>query len=203
MQRSTSDHKRGPIRVVLTALVEQARKRFGLNQVRVLSVMGMRAQESPARGRLVPYSHDSSQTCPCLPCHHKRAAAAEYTARKEKVPDHLKVGHGASNTRRHVDTWLPVHDLTTEQIWELVAEAGTRPHPAYGWGMPRLSCSACVLSSKSALILAAQLRPDHVAEIARLEARIGHRFQHKLSMAEVIDLAARQPRIDVVENWAA
>ncbi|WP_433635464.1 phosphoadenosine phosphosulfate reductase family protein [Nocardia sp. CA-120079] len=199
----TSDHKRGPIRVIMTDLVRDTRQRLRRNQIRLLNVMGLRAQESPARRKLAPYSHDSSATCPCIECQHKRAAAAEYIARKEKIPAHLKVGHGASNTRRHVDTWLPVYHLSTAGVWEVVADAATRSHPAYSWGMPRLSCSCCVLGSKSSLILAAQLRPDHAATIARLETQIGHRFQRDLSMAEVIDLAARRPRIDVIEDWAA
>ena len=183
----TSDFKRSPIRKVMTALTADARQRYRRDQVRLLNVMGLRAQESPARRRLAAFAHDGSPTCPCVPCRHKVAASAELKARKEKIPADLKVGHGASNGRRHVDTWLPVHHLSTDQIWELIAEARTRPHPAYAWGLPRLSCSCCVLASRSALVLSAQLRPDLAARIARLETKIGHRFQHRLSMAEVID----------------
>ncbi|WP_043736002.1 phosphoadenosine phosphosulfate reductase family protein [Nocardia asiatica] len=198
----TSDMKRGPIRTVHTAVAREMRKRFGVAQAQLLNVMGMRAQESPARRRLVPFSHDGSANCPCVSCRHKVAAAAPYIARKQPVPDHLKVGYGSSNTVRNVDTWLPVHHLVTDQVWELIAEAGTRPHPAYSWGLPRLSCSFCVLASKSALILSAQLRPDLAARIARLETQIGHRFQHKRSMADIIAAAERQNgRIEQIEDW--
>ncbi|WP_433716898.1 phosphoadenosine phosphosulfate reductase family protein (plasmid) [Nocardia sp. CA-084685] len=199
----TSDFKRSPIRRVMTALTADARSRSGRDQVRLLNVLGLRAQESPARRRLAAFAHDGSPTCPCVPCRRKAAARAELKARKEKIPAGLTGGYGASNGRRHVDTWLPVHHVSTDGIWELIAEAGTRPHPAYGWGLPRLSCSFCVLASRSALVLSAQLRPDLAARIATLETTIGHRFQHKLSMAEVIALAERQPRVEMVEDWAA
>jgi hypothetical protein len=57
VQISTSDFKRGPIRTVLTRLVSELRD-GGLVErpVRVLSVMGMRAEESPARRRLAPFT---------------------------------------------------------------------------------------------------------------------------------------------------
>lgn len=47
----TSDLKRGPLVRVITALVAEQRQRLG-RRVRVLNVMGMRAQESPARAKL-------------------------------------------------------------------------------------------------------------------------------------------------------
>jgi hypothetical protein len=52
VQISTSDFKRGPIRRVITALVAESRA-AGLTgrQVRVLNIMGHRAEESPQRRR--------------------------------------------------------------------------------------------------------------------------------------------------------
>ena len=53
----TSDHKRGPIRTVMTALV----KDLALDRpVRILNCMGIRAQESPARAKKKPFEHDAS-----------------------------------------------------------------------------------------------------------------------------------------------
>ncbi|WP_067469652.1 phosphoadenosine phosphosulfate reductase family protein [Nocardia amamiensis] len=187
----TSDFKRGPIRRLFTALAAESRA-AGITgrPVRLLSVMGQRAEESPARRRLTPFTHDGSRTCPCPQCHHHRAQG-------------ISPGHGASNTRKHVDTWLPAHHWTTADVWRRIAAAGTRPHPAYAAGMPRLSCIFCVLASKPALIRAAQLAPELAAEYAGVEHRIGHRFRLDLSMAEVITAAANTPLPSHIDSWAA
>ena len=54
----TSDHKRGPIRKVMTRLVADLRASGHDNHrpVHLLNVMGFRAEESPARRRRVPYA---------------------------------------------------------------------------------------------------------------------------------------------------
>jgi 3'-phosphoadenosine 5'-phosphosulfate sulfotransferase (PAPS reductase)/FAD synthetase len=53
----TSDHKRGPVRTVMTALVKEA----GLDRpVRILNCMGIRAQESPARAKKHPFEHEKT-----------------------------------------------------------------------------------------------------------------------------------------------
>lgn len=109
---------------MLTRLVGELRD-GGLVErpTRVLSVMGMRAEESPARRRLSPFSHDGSWTCLCRSCRSIRAHGGPRRA-------------GTSNGRRHVDVWLPLHDWPVGAVWERIAAAGTRPHPAYAAGMP-------------------------------------------------------------------
>ena len=99
-------------------------------------------------------------------------------------------------------TWLPILDWTVEDVWARIAQAGTRAHPAYAAGMPRLSCCFCVLASKSSLVRAAQLNPTLAEEYRRVEVRIGHRFTQALSMGEVIELAATEAVVQV-EDWAA
>lgn len=47
----TSDLKRGPLRRLMTQLVREHRERVGDIRARLLNVMGIRAQESPARAR--------------------------------------------------------------------------------------------------------------------------------------------------------
>jgi 3'-phosphoadenosine 5'-phosphosulfate sulfotransferase (PAPS reductase)/FAD synthetase len=55
----TSDFKRGPIRTVFTRLVAERWERGG-SPVRVLNLMGMRAQESPARRKMAPVEPEVS-----------------------------------------------------------------------------------------------------------------------------------------------
>ena len=127
--------------------------------------------------------------------------------RREESPARAKKAafrrdESASNGRRHVDEWLPILEWTAEQVWARIRQAGTRYHWAYDAGMPRLSCSFCVLASKSALVRAAQLRPELAAEYAALEERIGHRFRNDLTMAQVITEAVDGAPGEI-EGWAA
>jgi 3'-phosphoadenosine 5'-phosphosulfate sulfotransferase (PAPS reductase)/FAD synthetase len=163
----TSEFKTGQVRRLFTQLVRE----LGLERpARILNVLGLRAEESPARAR-------------------KLALAAEPAA--------------STKTTRHVTRWLPIHTWTTAEVWERIAVAGTRPHPAYAAGMPRLSCSLCVLASRPALVRAAQLRPDLAAEYAAVEARMGHRFRNDLSMAAIVAEASTGVVPVEIDGWAA
>lgn len=174
----TSDHKRGQVRKVITALVDERRNKAGWvrnpdgqyekRAVRILSCMGFRRQESPARAKKDTFKFDAP----------------------------------ASNGKRHVDEWCPILEWTVEDVWTRIALAGTRHHPAYDDGMPRLSCSFCVLAGKGALVRAAQLRPELAAEYAAVEARIDHRFRNDLSMADII-AAAQADEAPEIKDWAA
>lgn len=99
---------------------------------------------------------------------------------------------GASNGKRHVDRWLPIFDWTVEQVWAEIRASGLRHHPAYDAGMPRLSCVFCVLAGERELVLAARLNPALAREYVALEERIGHSFQAKLSMREIVERAGVQ-----------
>lgn len=109
----------------------------------------------------------------------------------------------ATNGRRHVDRWLPIHGWDIAQVWERIRRAGTRPHPAYALGMPRLSCRFCVLASKSALVLSAKHNPELAAEYVALEAEIGHRFRQDFSIADIVAEAASTVEAGPVESWNA
>jgi 3'-phosphoadenosine 5'-phosphosulfate sulfotransferase (PAPS reductase)/FAD synthetase len=142
----------------MTALVRLQRAAWGLppnglggRPVRILNVLGLRAEESTDRARLADFAADSA----------------------------------SSNGKRHVDRWLPIHSWTTRQVWSRIAEAGTRHHWAYDLGMSRLSCRFCVLASRADLLVSARENPDLAAEYAAVESRIGHRFQSRLSMADL------------------
>lgn len=115
--------------------------------------------------------------------------AQESPARAKKTPFGRD---GASNGKRHVDRWLPIFDWTAEQVWAEIRASGLRHHPAYDAGMPRLSCVFCVLAGEKELILAARLNPALAQEYVALEKRIGHTFQAKLSMRQIVDRAAAE-----------
>lgn len=169
----TSDHKRGQVAKVFTALVREWREDHPhwVGQVRILNCMGLRAQESPKRAKADAFANDAR----------------------------------ATNGRRLVDTWLPVHEWTLTEVWKRVRDSGVEHHPIYDAGMPRLSCCFCVLASKSALVRAAQLNPDLAWEYAELEDRIGHTFQNGRSMLEILEEAEATPAAEpgTVADWNA
>jgi len=155
----TSDLKRGPLYRLMTKMVAAHRARHGPVRVRLLSVMGMRAEESAARA--------------------KRPVAT--------------VNERASNSRREVTDFLPLHGWRTAEVWRRIRSSRIADlvHPAYGAGMPRLSCRFCILASKSALVTAARLNPDLAREYLRVEQETGHRFRQDLSMEEIVEAADR------------
>lgn len=160
----TSDFKRGPVRKLMTSLVNETlavqlstkRTRKLARKVRILHCMGMRAQESPNREKLLPFDHDSD---------------------------------ASNKTRRHVDTWLPVHHLTTEDIWTGIRESGVPYHPIYDRGMSRLSCTVCIFAPRSQLHLVAHLAPDVLQAYADVERRVRFTFRKDLSLQEVLEEA--------------
>ena len=115
--------------------------------------------------------------------------AQESATRARRAP--LVIDERASSGRREVTTCLPLFHWRLEHVWKRVSSGRTSDlvHPAYAAGMPRLSCSFCVLAPAGALIKAAQLRPDKAREYAQLERRIGHSFKADLTMAEIVQAA--------------
>ena len=175
----TSDHKRGQVYKLLTKLCRETgikRADRGGRRVRILNVMGLRAQESCMRSAKLPFSLDEKAT---------------------------------NDTVREVYEWLPLHAWTEDQIWERIRETGVPHHPAYDAGMPRLSCSFCIMSPRAGLVRAAQLRPEMAQTYADVEVRIGHQFIGKpgapgsISMVDVVAEAKATPAPVAVPNWEA
>ncbi|MFE2109764.1 phosphoadenosine phosphosulfate reductase family protein [Kitasatospora sp. NPDC059463] len=104
----------------------------------------------------------------------------------------LSIDRRASNGRRIVLQWAPVHAYSTAQVWGSIAAAGAEYHPAYDMGNRRLSCTFCVLAGFEDLVLAARLRLTLAARYVALEAAVQHRFKPGLSMAEVYAEAVRR-----------
>jgi 3'-phosphoadenosine 5'-phosphosulfate sulfotransferase (PAPS reductase)/FAD synthetase len=166
----TSDQKTSQVAKLLTRLAEEWRETAGGSRpVRILSCLGIRAAESPARAKKPALSRDP-----------------------------------ASNGKREVTRWLPIHDWTDAQVWDRSRSRELEVHPAYAAGMPRLSCCFCVLSSKAALVRAAQLNPELAQEYLAVEQIVGHTFRQDLSIAEIVEEAARTPvGCGAVASWTA
>ena len=95
----------------------------------------------------------------------------------------------ALNTRNRIAyEFNPILSMTEKEVFQVIDDAGQKPHPIYAKGMPRLSCSFCVLACDKSLQLASKLRPELAQKYVNLEAKIGHTFRHKKSLAEITGL---------------
>jgi len=155
----TSDLKRDPMDIWCRRFMD------------VVVCEGLRAQESPAR------------------------------AKKKRVEVRTKI---ATRSRRAL-TWRPIFDWTQLQVWRAIGTSwgelrrrqeawatGDRTvladwpaAPAYVLGNERLSCSMCVLASRSDLVNGARNNPDTWMAMRELEVRYGSRFRMDLSLETI------------------
>lgn len=155
----TSDHKRGQIDKLFTEVCNSIYD--GARPVRILNVMGMRAEESPARSKLVPFTQNAR----------------------------------ASNGKRHVDNWLPIHGWKIGDVWKDIKDSGVPYHRAYDLGMPRLSCIFCVFSPPAALMIAGKNNPELLNDYVLAEQLMGHTFRKDFPIEKV------QQAIANGEDW--
>jgi 3'-phosphoadenosine 5'-phosphosulfate sulfotransferase (PAPS reductase)/FAD synthetase len=166
----TSDLKRGPVRVLMTALknevVATGRELAPavmddgktVHPVRILNVMGLRGEESADRAKKATYEID----------------------------------HGASNSLKQVDTWLPIHNWTETMVWSKIRLSGAPYHKAYDLGMSRLSCAFCVFGSKADAAIAACHNPVLAQRVLEVEQVTGFGYkQGGGSVAEAIAAGAQ------------
>lgn len=163
----TSDLKRGPIDTEL--------RHFGV----IISAEGVRSSESRARAKK-----------PMVEIREAITAGSKFAERDlvSMLPDDALTRREPG--QRVALDWRPIFNWTLEQVWvgcgTSVAElkrrralyklgeheqalSGWPAHPAYVFGNERLSCSLCVLASKSDLLNGANHNPDTYLRYLELE----------------------------------
>lgn len=163
-RQCTSDLKRGPI--------EREVRRYAAARgfTRIVSCMGMRAEESPARAKLVAW---------------------ERNARQWMEPRPLKGGGQRPGRAWH--NWLPIHSLSRDEVFATIESAGQRPHWAYAAGNERLSCVFCILGSASDARNGAIHRPDLYSRYVEIEQRTGYTMhQSRRSLPVLTGLTVAQ-----------
>jgi 3'-phosphoadenosine 5'-phosphosulfate sulfotransferase (PAPS reductase)/FAD synthetase len=163
----TSDHKRGPVRRVMTMLVKELRDVGKLNgrPAQLLNCMGLRAEESPERAKKQRFEYDKSAS-----------------------------GKG---TVREVWNWLPILDWTEREVWDDIHASGVPHHFAYDLGMPRLSCCFCIFSGRDALVLAAKHNRELAREYDAVERETGYTMKNGLPFSEIIAAAETETVVSV------
>lgn len=127
--------------------------------------------------------------------------AQESSARAKRVA--LENDKRRTNGRRHVDQWLPIFKMTEAEVWAYIRTHGIEQHPAYSYGMPRLSCVFCVFAPDAALMLAGKHNPELLAKYVAVEKKIGHTFKNKSSIADIQTrlAAGEQPDMSKLASW--
>ena len=95
----------------------------------------------------------------------------ESAARAKRVP--WRRNERMSAAGREVFDWLPIFDLSTDDVFRVIRRAGQSPHWIYRH-LSRCSCSFCIFSSPEDLRRAVELRPGLYRRYCETERRIGH-----------------------------
>lgn len=87
--------------------------------------------------------------------------------------------------------WLPIHDLSREDVFRIIADAGQQPHYAYALGNERLSCVFCIMGSRNDLANGARHNPALFQKYVEIERRTGYTMhQSRKPLAELAEVAS-------------
>jgi len=119
---------------------------------------------------------------------------AQESPKRAKLPMWSRSARGSVAGREWFE-WLPIQHLTTEEVFEVIALAGEKPHPAYAAGNERLSCVFCILGSANDARNGAVHNPDLYAEYVALEERTGYTMhQSRKSLVQLTGLTVEGAR---------
>jgi 3'-phosphoadenosine 5'-phosphosulfate sulfotransferase (PAPS reductase)/FAD synthetase len=117
--------------------------------------------------------------------------AQESEDRRAKVPFEHKPKKSCQG--RAWFEWLPIHALSTLDVFQTIEAAGQQPHWAYAQGNERLSCKFCIYGSKGDLAHAAKKDPALFAEYVRWEEITGYTLHmDRVPLAELVAQAQAQ-----------
>jgi 3'-phosphoadenosine 5'-phosphosulfate sulfotransferase (PAPS reductase)/FAD synthetase len=98
-------------------------------------------------------------------------------------------------------SWRPISDWTTEEVFAGIRACGLAPHQAYtDYGLTRVSCRFCIMSSMADLTAAAGARESHelYRHLVSLEVRSTFGFQGARWLADVApQLLSDSMRVEV------
>ncbi|WP_250160377.1 hypothetical protein [Xanthomonas citri] len=117
--------------------------------------------------------------------------AAESPARAKRIA--LTINKRGTVRGRDWFEWLPIHDMTTAEVWRTIAAAGQVPHPAYLSGSSRLSCVFCFFAGPRDIANGARYRPELYKQYRDIEQRTGYTLhQSRRPLDEMVRLGNEQ-----------
>ncbi|PVZ84224.1 phosphoadenosine phosphosulfate reductase [Serratia sp. S1B] len=97
--------------------------------------------------------------------------AEESAARSRRTPFKAKTSQSVKG--RTVWEWLPIFNLSTAEVFQVIEDAGQKPFWAYQKN-ERLSCVFCIMGSRNDLRHGAEQNPALYRRYVELERRLGH-----------------------------
>lgn len=88
--------------------------------------------------------------------------------------------------KRSVEHWRPMLDFSEDDIFAINARSNLPQHPAYYYGLTRMSCMFCVLARHNELRIAAERHPAIAERFLELEKTIEHKFTEKNSLQTIL-----------------
>jgi 3'-phosphoadenosine 5'-phosphosulfate sulfotransferase (PAPS reductase)/FAD synthetase len=114
--------------------------------------------------------------------------AEESPGRAKKPP--LAINRALSKAGRTVFDYLPIHHLSTSEVFAVIAEAGELPFWAYRKNR-RLSCVFCIMGCENDLAHGTEQRPDLYRAYLDLEDRTGWTMFNGMSLRERVERGRR------------
>lgn len=117
--------------------------------------------------------------------------AAESTKRA-KMTTWSRSARGSKAGREWFE-WLPIHSLSTDEVFSTIRQAGQEPHWAYASGNERLSCVFCIMGSANDARHGAIQRPELFEQYVEIEKRTGYTcHQSRETLEEITGLTVEQ-----------
>lgn len=111
---------------------------------------------------------------------------AEESPARAKRPTLQRIERNCTRQRDWWD-WSPIHQLTVDEVFSTIRDAGQEPHWAYAEGNDRLSCTFCILASTNDLRVGARMRPELLREYIALEDLTGYTMhQSRVPLREIV-----------------
>jgi 3'-phosphoadenosine 5'-phosphosulfate sulfotransferase (PAPS reductase)/FAD synthetase len=105
-----------------------------------------------------------------LNCMGLRAEESSSRAKKQV----LKINKTQTNGKRDWYDWLPIHKMTTKEVFQCISDNKQTPFWTYGKGLSRKSCCFCIMASEEDLCIAAKLNPELLEKYDQYERKLGH-----------------------------
>jgi DNA sulfur modification protein DndC len=109
--------------------------------------------------------------------------AAESSARAKKQC--WTCNKTLSKAGRDVTDWLPIHGMSTSDVFKTIEQAGQDPHPAYATGNERFSCVFCIMGSDNDLHNGAMHNPHLYAKYCAAERATGYTMRSGRSLPDI------------------
>jgi 3'-phosphoadenosine 5'-phosphosulfate sulfotransferase (PAPS reductase)/FAD synthetase len=111
--------------------------------------------------------------------------AQESPGRAKRAP--FRLNERDSNSVNTWYEWLPIHDLSTPEVFSIIDQAGQQSHYAYSEGNDRLSCVFCIMANKHDLKNGKKHRPELFDKYVAMEKLTGYTMHmNRIPLVELV-----------------